>query len=38
LDVQRISGAVKEEHLQSLNEKTKAMVWDKVCETEVEKP
>jgi hypothetical protein len=38
LDVQRISGSVKEDHLESLNEKTKAMVWDKVCETEIEKP
>jgi len=33
-----MSGQVKEEYLECLNEKTKAAVWDKVCETEVEKP
>ena len=37
LDVQRMSGQVTEAHLESLPEKTKEMVWDKVCETEVEK-
>jgi len=37
VDVQRLSGSVQEFHLESLNQKTKEMVWDKVCSTEVEK-
>lgn len=37
VDVQRLSGSVQETDLQNLNEKTKEMVWDKVCSTEVEK-
>jgi len=36
LDLQRLSGAVKEEYLQSLNEKTKASLMEKLKQVPVE--
>jgi hypothetical protein len=36
LDLQRLSGAIKEESLASLNEKTKAILMEKINQVEVE--